>query len=138
PRGSCRIGGLGEGAFVKIVVTGASGLLGWHTAVRLHARNCSAHYLGQLPPFELVTLDRPGFSDPHRLATALEGADAVLHFAGVNRAPEYEVERANPAIADTLAQGCRRAGVSPHIVYANSVHADGGSAYGRSKRRAGR
>ncbi len=44
---------------------------------------------------------------------------AVLHFAGVNRAPDGEVEAANPAIASRLAEACKTA-VTPHIVYANS------------------
>ncbi len=61
----------------------------------------------------------------------------MLHFAGVNRGPNDDVERANPAIAEALVSACREAGSCPHIVYANSTHALSDTPYGRSKRRAG-
>ena len=121
----------------RIVVTGAGGLLGWHAAAHLHARNCAAAYRSEAAPFDLVRLDRRSFGDRAALAEALAGARAVLHFAGVNRAPDDEVERGNPATAAALVAGCRDAGVTPHIVYANSTHAASDTAYGRSKRRAG-
>jgi UDP-2-acetamido-2,6-beta-L-arabino-hexul-4-ose reductase len=122
---------------VKIAVTGAKGLLGWHTAARMHALTCAARYRGEEPQHELVAIDRATFCDPEALAQALIGADAVLHFAGINRGPEEEVERGNPQIAATLAAGCRAAGIAPHIVYANSTHAERDTFYGRSKRIAG-
>ena len=122
---------------MKIVVTGAAGLLGFHAAARLHARNCHARHRREAEPVELVRLDRAAFGDPEKLARALTGAGAVLHFAGVNRAPEEELEAANPAIAEALVAGCRAAGVTPHIVHANSIHAGSATAYGRSKTRAG-
>lgn len=122
---------------VKIIVTGAGGLLGWHASVHLHAANCAARFRGDAEPYDLVRLDRAGFSDPDTLRKALTGADAVLHFAGVNRAPDDVMEDANPAIARRLAEGCDAAGVRPHIVYANSTHAGSDTVYGRSKARAG-
>jgi len=125
------------GAPVRIVVTGAAGLLGWHAAARLHARICAARYHGETPPVELVTLDRAAFSDPGRLAAAITGAGAVLHFAGINRVSPDDLEAANPAIAEALVAGCRAAGTTPHIVYANTIHAGADNPYGRSKRRAG-
>lgn len=121
----------------RIVVTGAAGLLGWHTTARLHARNCAATVRGELPPFDIVTLNRSHLNDPAALRNALAGAAAVLHFAGINRAPENEIERGNPAIAEQLVQACREAGTKPHIVYANSTHAASDTPYGRGKRRAG-
>lgn len=121
---------------MKIVVTGAAGLLGWHASVRLHARNCAARFKREPEPFELVRLDRAAFGNPETLQRAAAGADAVLHFAGVNRGPDEQVEQANPAIAETLLSAIRDTGAAPHIVYANSTHAAGDTAYGRSKRRA--
>jgi UDP-2-acetamido-2,6-beta-L-arabino-hexul-4-ose reductase len=125
---------------MKIVITGAQGLIGWHAAARLHAQNCAARFKGLAAVHEVVALDRAGFGDPARLRAALAGADAVLHFAGVNRGPEAQVEAGNLAIATTLAQalsaggtgGTGRAG-GPHIVYANSTHAKMDTPYGRSK-----
>lgn len=122
---------------MKVVVTGAAGLLGWHTSARLHARNCAERFKGGEASLELAPLTRAQFADPLILRTALEGADAVLHFAGVNRGSDAEVSEGNPRIAEALAAACREAVVQPHIVYANSTHAAGDTLYGRSKRRAG-
>jgi UDP-2-acetamido-2,6-beta-L-arabino-hexul-4-ose reductase len=122
---------------MRIVVTGARGLLGWHSAARLHAQNCAARYRGAPEPFELVNLDHAQFNDDGALAQAVTGADAVLHWAGVNRGPDADVEAANPAIARRLATACAETGTTPHIVYANSTHGRTDSPYGRSKRIAG-
>lgn len=121
----------------KIVITGAKGLIGWHAHARLHAENCAAEFNGLLQPFEIIALGHADFEDDAKLERSLSGADAVLHFAGVNRAPDDEVEAANPAIASRLVDACRRVKVSPHIVYANSTHANQDTPYGRSKRIAG-
>lgn len=121
---------------MKIAITGAAGLIGWHAAARLHARNCAARFRGAAEPFELACLDHAGLDDPQRRTDALRGADAVLHFAGVNRAADAEVERGNPAIAETLVATCRSLGKTPRIVYANSTHAGSDTPYGRSKQRA--
>lgn len=118
----------------KIVVTGAAGLLGWHAAARLHAANCAARYRGEAEPYALVLLDRGAFADDDTRDAAITDADAVLHFAGVNRGEEAEVEAANPAIAQSLADSLVRTGARPHIVYANSTHAKFDTPYGRSKR----
>ncbi len=123
---------------MRVVVTGCTGLIGWHTHARLHAENCAAMFSGDPVPYDIVALDHEAFDDDVSLASALEGADAVLHCAGVNRAPDDELEAANPAIALRLTQFCRRVGVAPHIVYANSIHADVQTPYGRSKRHAGK
>ena len=121
---------------MKIVVTGTRGLLGWHAAARLHAVNCAARYRGDVPPYELEMVDRVEFSDAARLAAAMEGAAAVLHFAGVNRGPDDEVANGNPGIANRVVEACVASGSTPHIVYANSTHSAGDTAYGRSKRMA--
>ena len=119
----------------RIVITGAKGLIGWHVHVRLHAENCAARFCGEPIPFEIMALDHAMFDDDMALKTALEGADAVLHFAGVNRAgSDDELEEANPAIATRLANVCESFDSKPHIVYANSTHAANDTAYGRSKR----
>lgn len=122
---------------MKIVITGAGGLIGLHAASRVHAANCAARFKGEEPPWELVLLDHAGFDQDQTLHDAVTGADAVLHFAGVNRAHEDIVEAANPAIAERLMQACAGARSRPHIVYANTIHADTDTPYGRSKRRAG-
>lgn len=122
---------------MKIVVTGARGLLGWHAAARIHAAGCAARYRGAPPPHELVQVDRAAFEDSAALAVALQDADAVLHFAGINRGDDAAVEAGNPAIARALIAALAASGTTPHIVYANSVHAALDTPYGRSKRIAG-
>lgn len=121
---------------MRIVITGAQGLLGWHASVRLHAANSAARQKGEPEPFDIVALGRSDFENDIVLAAALKRADAVLHFAGVNRGAERIVEAANPAIATRLVENCCRAGVAPHIVYANSTHAGSDTPYGRSKHHA--
>lgn len=122
---------------MKIVITGAGGLIGWHAAVRLHAANCASRFRGEAAPYELVLLDHAGFADDATLWSAVTGADAVLHFAGVNRASDAAVETGNPDIAQRLVAACKAVGNLPHIVYANSTHAAADTPYGRSKRIAG-
>lgn len=121
---------------MKIVITGASGLLGRHAAIRLHARNCASRFAGAGEPFDIVALNREHFTDRDVLVQSIRGADAVLHFAGINRGPPRAVEAGNPHIASELVSACATADVTPHIVHANSTHADSDTPYGRSKRRA--
>ena len=122
---------------MRIVVTGAKGLIGWHCATRLHAANCAAGFRGDELPYSIVLLDHAGFENDAILSAAVEEADAILHFAGVNRGSDEEVEKANPAIADRLRRVCAEANARPHVVYANSTHAASDTPYGRSKRIAG-
>lgn len=120
----------------KIVVTGAAGLLGWHAAARLHAANCASIYRGEAEPYELAQLTRESFCNDTARDAAVASSEVILHFAGVNRGEEAEVEDANPAIAQLLADSIARTGARPHIVYANSTQAAFDTPYGRSKKRA--
>ncbi len=122
---------------IKVAVTGGSGLLGWHALTRLHAANCAARFAKADLPYEIVDLDRAAFENPDVMALQLAGVDCILHFAGVSRGSDEEVAAANPEIARRLASACERAGVKPHIVYANSIHSETESIYGLSKKRAG-
>ena len=119
---------------MKIVITGAGGLIGWHAAARLHALNCGAGFRGEALPHEVAALDRAAFNDDARLADALSGADAVLHFAGVNRASEEEQEKGNIALARRLADAVNASAPQATVVYANSTHEASDNAYGRGKR----
>lgn len=119
----------------RVAVTGAGGLIGHHVRVRMHAANCAARHRGEAPPFKPVPLDRAAFGDDARLREALAGADLVIHLAGINRADDAELEDGNAALARRLAEALGSG--TPHLVYANSLHAAGDSPYGRGKRRAG-
>lgn len=122
----------------RVVITGAKGLLGWHAHAHLHAANCAARFKGAPALFEIRPLDHAGFDSDAQLADALTHSDAVLHFAGVNRAPDDVVEHENQAIADRLVSYCASVDAQPHIVYANSTHAESDTPYGRGKAGAAR
>ncbi|WP_029210279.1 NAD-dependent epimerase/dehydratase family protein [Arsenicicoccus bolidensis] len=108
---------------MKVLLTGAGGFLGWHTRVRLAA----------LTDHEVVAVDRESFS---RMPELVQGCDAVLHVAGVNRASDEEVERGNVELAEAVAEAVRSSGSIGTVVYANTVHAGADSPYGRGKSRA--
>lgn len=105
---------------MRVLVTGANGFLGWHTRVRLRA----------LTDHEVVGVD---VADWDRLDELVASADAVLHFAGVNRASDREVEEGNAQLARDLADAVTRAPVAPAIVYANTIQAGNGTPYGTGK-----
>ncbi|MFG1799632.1 NAD-dependent epimerase/dehydratase family protein [Micromonospora carbonacea] len=109
---------------MKVALTGAEGFLGWHTGVLLRA-------LGWPDP---VLIGRADLADAAVLADRLRGVDRVLHLAGVNRGEPAEVAAGNVAVAEALARGLRRCAQPPKtLVYANTVQAGNGTAYGDSK-----
>lgn len=120
----------------RIVITGAGGLIGWHAAARLHAENCGAGFRGETLPYDVTALGRAGFNDDAVLEGAVADADAVLHFAGVNRASEGELEEGNPDLAKRLVAALAKTGSKATIVYANSTHSTADNPYGRGKKRA--
>lgn len=110
----------------RIAVTGAHGFLGWHLRCHLKAMGHD----------DVVPIGRADFADDEVLGSALADADHVVHLAGMNRGDEDEIERANIDLADHLARILRDTGSEAQVVFANSVHRDRDTAYGRSKRRA--
>lgn len=110
---------------VRVAVTGAGGFLGWHL-------RCRAFALG----VECVPVRRGTLTDPEALAGVLRGTDAVVHCAGVNRGSDQQVSDGNIAAARCLADAVARVDRPVRVVYANSVHAYGGSVYGTAKRKA--
>ena len=94
---------------------------------------CAMHK-GKPKPHELVALNRNTFNDDEKLYAGLIGADAVLHFAGINRGRNEDIEAGNPEIARRLSQYCMKANVRPHVVHSNSTQSVDDTPYGRSKR----
>ena len=113
---------------LRIAVTGAEGFLGWHVG-------CLAQTGTEV---EIVPLGRRDLSDPDVLAQRLTAVDAVIHLAGANRGSEHEVARTNVVLAEQLASAVRSIPSIRRVVFANSIHALGGTTYGRSKRKAAR
>jgi UDP-2-acetamido-2,6-beta-L-arabino-hexul-4-ose reductase len=111
-----------------VVLTGAGGFLGWH--IRVLARALC------LP--DPVVIDRAALADPQRVADAVNGADRVIHLAGVNRGEPADVADGNVALARQLAAGLRACATPPKkVVFANSVQAGNGTPYGDGKATAG-
>jgi UDP-2-acetamido-2,6-beta-L-arabino-hexul-4-ose reductase len=107
-----------------VVLTGAAGFLGWHVRVLARA-------LGWPAP---VTLDRVALADPDRLGAAIDGADRVVHLAGVNRGTRDEVVAGTADPAAALSAAVRRCRTPPKVVaFANSVQAGNGTPYGDAK-----
>lgn len=111
---------------MKLAVTGADGFLGWHL-------RCKSFALG----IECIPVRRDAMGSSDRLADLIRGVDAVLHCAGVNRGTEREVTEGNLRAAHSLAEAVQRVDHPVRIVYANSTHSRGDSAYGMAKRKAG-
>jgi UDP-2-acetamido-2,6-beta-L-arabino-hexul-4-ose reductase len=100
-----------------IAITGGLGFLGWHTRVLARARG-----LGDPAVVRI--------GDADQLAADIDGAERVIHLAGVNRG---DVE-ANVDLAQRLADAVGRCATPPKtVVYANSVQAGNGSPYGDAK-----
>lgn len=110
----------------RIAITGAGGLIGWHT----HA------WLRVQPGIEVVPVPREAWDDPSQLASALAGADAAVHLAAMNRGADEAVEETNIRLARTLAEALRQSGRAPHLLHASTTQIDRDTAYARSKREA--
>lgn len=110
---------------MRIVITGASGFLGWHTRARLHATT----------DHEIVPVTRANWT---LLPDLLKSADAVIHIAGINRASDDEVRQGNVALAEDVATAIAESAGRPAIVYANSTHSTSKSPYGIGKHLAAR
>ncbi|MEU1645160.1 NAD-dependent epimerase/dehydratase family protein [Micromonospora zamorensis] len=109
---------------LRLAVTGAGGFLGWHVRVLLRA-------LGWPEP---VVVSRGELADPDLVAAKVDGVDRVLHLAGVNRGEPADVAAGNVLLAAQLAEGLKHcANLPTRVVYANSVQAGNGTAYGDAK-----
>ena len=115
---------------MRILVTGASGMLGRATATALAERGDEVTVLQRRPaglPGREVLGD---VADPAVVAAAATGQDAVLHLAAkvdvTGRWAEYE--RANIAGTRTVVDACRRAGVRRLVHVSSPSVAHGGAA----------
>lgn len=75
----------------------------------------------------------PGASETE-IANAVDGTERLVHIAGVNRGTDSEVYDGNVSLAQQLARAVSLCERPPRtIVFANSIQAGNGSAYGQSK-----
>ena len=111
----------------RIGLTGADGFLGWHFRCRMLEH----------PDTELSLADRTTFESESEMDRFVQGCDAIVHLAGMNRGDDAEIESTNPEISRTLIDALERIGATPHVVFSSSIHVDRNTAYGRSKKHAG-
>jgi len=123
---------------MKVGVTGASGLVGFHVCAALHAHNLSARYRGQDEPYEIYRISKKDFQNSNDLQMAVQGLDAILHLAGVNRAEPSIVEKENARIAKCLVDALVATDATPTLVYSNSTQSTQDNPYGRGKAEAAR
>ncbi|WP_299951460.1 NAD(P)-dependent oxidoreductase [uncultured Modestobacter sp.] len=115
---------------MRVLVTGASGMLGRATATALHARGDDVTVLQRRPaglPCREVLGD---VADPGAVARATDGQDAVVHLAAKVdvTGPWAEYDRANVEGTRTLVAACQRAGVGRLVHVSSPSVAHGGSA----------
>ena len=109
---------------MPIAVTGPNGFLAWHVRCAIRA----------LTGADAVLIGRREFEDESRMDRTLSTVDAVIHLAALNRGAEDSVIiENNVGLAARLVAGIRRTGRRIPVVHANSIHADGDSAFGQSK-----
>jgi len=113
-----------DGVLMTIGITGSDGFVGRHVRCLLRARGLTP----RLAP-------RDVFDDAAALAAFVDGLDAVVHLAGVNRAPDAELFARNVALADSLVAACEATGATPHVLFASSTHTERATptAYGEGK-----
>ena len=115
---------------MKVLVTGASGMLGRATATALAGRGDEVTVLQRRPAGLPVREVLGDVADPAVVAAAVAGQDAVLHLAAkvdvTGRWAEYV--RANVQGTRTVVDACRRAGVGRLVHVSSPSVAHGGAA----------
>ncbi|MDR0848359.1 MAG: NAD-dependent epimerase/dehydratase family protein [Propionibacteriaceae bacterium] len=110
----------------KIALTGGDGFLGWHTQLAL--REVGA---------EGVDIGVGDFFDEAHARQAVDGAERLVHLAGVNRGSDEEVAEGNARFAEQIASVLRSVSNPPKTVaFSNSIQAQLGNVYGDAKLRA--
>jgi 2-alkyl-3-oxoalkanoate reductase len=117
---------------VKVLVTGARGMLGAAVAQALAARGDAVTVLQRRPsglPFREIRVDL-GDPDPAALTSAVDGCDAVVHLAAKVDVvgPWSEYLRTNVDGTRALLAAARRAGVSRFVHVSSPSVAHAGSA----------
>jgi nucleoside-diphosphate-sugar epimerase len=119
---------------MKIAITGATGFVGSHLAMRLVSEGHEVVRLARRARADEDVVVTP-FDDVNRLANAFSGCRAVAHCAGINRElGEQTYQRVHVVSTRNVVEAARRAGVEK-IVLMSFLRArpDCGSTYHESK-----
>ncbi|OLV15844.1 WbjC [Deinococcus marmoris] len=92
-------------------------------------------YFHGLDDLEVHAADRQTFASDG-LADFVDGCDAVLHLAGMNRGEDNVVARTNLDLTRQLIAALEERGSAAHVLFSSSTHIERHSAYGTSKREA--
>ncbi len=107
---------------MKLLITGANGFIARN--LRWHLKEAGGH--------DVVTFTRE--TNPELLPALLDGVQAIVHLAGINRPPTPdEFQSGNADLTAALCNALRRTGQSPAVIFASSVQAAFDNPYGRSK-----
>lgn len=108
---------------MRVLVTGANGFIG---------KNLQMH-LSERGGFKVVSLTREHTEQD--LPGLLEGADWVIHLAGINR-PENPSEfvTGNAGLTQALCEAVKKSGRQIPVIYSSSIQAERENDYGSSKR----
>lgn len=110
---------------MKVGITGAGGMLGTHLRAYFHG----------LADLEVRAADRETFASGG-LADFVDGCDAILHLAGMNRGEDAEVAQTNLDLTRQLIEALDARGSTAHVLFSSSTHIERDTAYGTSKREA--
>jgi UDP-2-acetamido-2,6-beta-L-arabino-hexul-4-ose reductase len=110
---------------MRIGITGAGGLLGWHLRARLHARRRDA----------VVPIHREAFGDEATLRGLVSGCDAIVHLACRIVGEGEEILRENREMDERLTGALDAAARPIRLVFASSAHIERDTPYGEAKRR---
>lgn len=109
---------------IKIGITGADGLIGWHLHSFLHSQK----------DIEVSTAGFPEFASEAALARFAAPCDIIVHLAGMNRGDDNEVARTNISLTEALLRACKSSRGRPHIIFSSSTHIYRNTPYGNSKK----
>jgi UDP-glucose 4-epimerase len=115
-----------------VAITGATGFIGRHLLQRLPQHGYHLRVLlrrSTVLPAECTSAVIGDLARPLNMAAALEGADAVIHSAGLNPAmsglPEEDYRSFNTEATVKLARAAQRAGVT-RFIFLSSIAAQSG------------
>lgn len=110
---------------LTVLITGADGMLGTHVRGYFHG----------LEDLQVRAAGRAAF-ESGSLHELVNGCDAVIHLAGMNRGEDDVVAATNIRLTEQLIQSLEAAGSTAHVLFSSSTHIERDTPYGASKREA--